>query len=53
MIETEEIKDMTKQKVFGNLSQEEQKRLFRESIQAKELLAIKNIDNFLKIIIKD
>ena len=53
VIETEEIKDMTKQKVFGNLSQEEQKRLFRESIQAKELLAKKNIDKFLKIIIKD
>ncbi len=53
VIETPEIMDKTKQKVIEKLPQQVQRELFKESIKTKELLAKKDIDKFLKIIIKD
>lgn len=53
VIETLDVKDVTKQKVIDKLPQYVQRELFKESIKTKELLAKKDIGKFLKIIIKD
>lgn len=53
VIEAPEIKEQTKQQVIEELPHQTQKELFKESIKTKELLAKKDINKFLDIIIKD
>lgn len=53
LIESQDINIATKKQVIEKLPQQTQKELFRKSIKTKELLAQKDINTFLKIIIKD